>query len=131
MRYICGTLDYGLQLYSSSTTFLIAYSDADWVGCSTNRQSTSCYCVFLANNLLSWSFKRQVTLSRSIAKDEYRGVANAGAETCLLRNLLRELHTPVFVGTFFILITLVPFICPPIMYSMSARNTLRLTFNCS
>nr|GEV15594.1 ribonuclease H-like domain-containing protein [Tanacetum cinerariifolium] len=37
--------------------------------------------VFLGNNLLSWSSKRQSTLSRSSAEAEYRGVANAVAET--------------------------------------------------
>nr|GFB85979.1 ribonuclease H-like domain-containing protein [Tanacetum cinerariifolium] len=29
------------------------------------------------------------------AEAEYRGVANAVAETCWIRNLLRELHTPL------------------------------------
>ncbi|GJR10656.1 ribonuclease H-like domain-containing protein [Tanacetum coccineum] len=72
-----GTLDYGLQLFSSSTIDLVAYSDADWVGCPTTRRSTSGYYVFLSNNLLSWSSKRQPTLSRSSAEAEYRGVANA------------------------------------------------------
>ncbi|GKB15753.1 ribonuclease H-like domain-containing protein [Tanacetum coccineum] len=93
LRYVQGTLDYGLQLFSSSTTDLVAYSDADWVGCPTTRRSTSGYCVFLGNNLLSWSSKRQPTLSRSSAEAEYHGVANAVAETCWLRNLLRELHS--------------------------------------
>ncbi|GJU34195.1 ribonuclease H-like domain-containing protein [Tanacetum coccineum] len=31
LRYIRGTLDYGLQLYSSSTSSLVAYSDVDWL----------------------------------------------------------------------------------------------------
>nr|GEX00054.1 ribonuclease H-like domain-containing protein [Tanacetum cinerariifolium] len=83
------------QLYSSSTTDLVAYSDADWVGCPTTRRSTSGYCVFLGNNLLSWSAKRQPTLSRSNVDAEYPGVTNAVAKTCWLRNLLRELHTPM------------------------------------
>ncbi|GJX33634.1 ribonuclease H-like domain-containing protein [Tanacetum coccineum] len=94
-----GTLDYGLQLFSSTTDSLIAYSDADWAGCPTTRRSTSGYCVFLGNNLLSWSSKRQPTLSRSSAEAEYRGVANAVAETCWIRNLLRELHTPLSSAT--------------------------------
>ncbi|GKB69944.1 putative reverse transcriptase domain-containing protein, partial [Tanacetum coccineum] len=38
-------------------------------------------------------------LSRSSAEAEYRGVANAVAETCWLRNLLRELHTPLSTVT--------------------------------
>ncbi|GJX28587.1 ribonuclease H-like domain-containing protein [Tanacetum coccineum] len=81
LRYIHGTIPYGLHLFSSTTSSLVAYSDADWAGCPTTRRSTSGYCVFLGNNLLSWSSKRQVTLSRSSAKAEYRGVANAVAET--------------------------------------------------
>ncbi|GKD29014.1 ribonuclease H-like domain-containing protein [Tanacetum coccineum] len=99
LRYVSSTLDYVLQLFSSSTTSLVAYSNADWAGCPTTRRSTSRYCVFLGNNLISWSSKRQPTLSRSSAEAEYRGVANVIAETCWLRNLLRELHTPLSSAT--------------------------------
>nr|GEU63689.1 ribonuclease H-like domain-containing protein [Tanacetum cinerariifolium] len=77
LRYVHGTIDYGLQLYSSSTSSLIAYSDVDWAGCSATRRSTSGYYVFLGTNLLSWSSKRQYTLSRSSAEAEYCGVTNA------------------------------------------------------
>ncbi|GJT19686.1 ribonuclease H-like domain-containing protein [Tanacetum coccineum] len=69
------------QLFLSSTTYLVAYSDVDWAGCPTTRRSTSGYYVFLSNNLLSWSSKLQSTLSRSSAKAEYRGVSNAVVET--------------------------------------------------
>nr|GEZ14803.1 ribonuclease H-like domain-containing protein [Tanacetum cinerariifolium] len=99
LRYVHGTLNYGLQLFSSSATSLVSYSDADWAGCPTTRRFTSAYCVFLGNNLLSLSAKRQPTLSRSSAEAEYRGVANAIAETCWLRNLLRKLHTPLSSAT--------------------------------
>nr|GEW47026.1 ribonuclease H-like domain-containing protein [Tanacetum cinerariifolium] len=68
-------------------------------GCPTTQRLTLGYCVFLGNNLLSWSAKRQPTLSRSSAKVEYRGVANAVVETCWLRNLLHELHTPLSSAT--------------------------------
>ncbi|GJV27074.1 ribonuclease H-like domain-containing protein [Tanacetum coccineum] len=71
LRYLRGTTGLGLQL------------------------STSGYCVFLGDNLLTRSSKRQETLSRSRAEAEYRGVANAVAETSWIRNLLRELHTPL------------------------------------
>ncbi|XP_023746732.1 uncharacterized mitochondrial protein AtMg00810-like [Lactuca sativa] len=93
------TLDHGLQLYVSPSWGLIAYSDADWVGCPFTQRSTSGYCVFLGQNLLSWSSKRQGTISRSSAEAEYWGVANAVAETCWLRNLLHELLYPPLTAT--------------------------------
>ncbi|GJT43316.1 ribonuclease H-like domain-containing protein [Tanacetum coccineum] len=99
LRYVQGTLDFGLQLYSSPSSSLVAYTDADWAGCPTTRRSTSGYCVFLGDNLLSWSAKRQHTLSRSSAEAEYRGVANVVAETAWIRNLLRELHSPLHSAT--------------------------------
>ncbi|CAJ2652014.1 unnamed protein product, partial [Trifolium pratense] len=71
LRYIQGTLDYGLHLFKSSISGLVSYTDADWGGCPDTRRSTSGYCVFLGDNLISWSSKRQPTLSRSSAEAEY------------------------------------------------------------
>ncbi|KAL8096904.1 hypothetical protein AgCh_030112 [Apium graveolens] len=51
------------------------------------------------DNLISWSAKRQATLSRSSAEAEYHGVANVVAESCWLRNLLHELHCPIKKAT--------------------------------
>ncbi|GKC61791.1 ribonuclease H-like domain-containing protein [Tanacetum coccineum] len=99
MRYVKGTLDFGLHLYASATTSLVGYTDADWAGFPSTRRSTSGYCVFLGDNLLSLSAKRQHTISRSSAEAEYRGVANVVAETAWIRNLLRELHSPLSTAT--------------------------------
>ncbi|XP_035838179.1 uncharacterized mitochondrial protein AtMg00810-like [Helianthus annuus] len=94
-----GTLEYGIHISTSSSTALTAYSDADWGGCPDSRRSTSGYCIFTGDNLISWSSKRQPTISWSSAEAEYRGVANAVAETSWLRNLLLELRVPVLKAT--------------------------------
>ncbi|GJY13118.1 ribonuclease H-like domain-containing protein [Tanacetum coccineum] len=99
LRYVRGTMYFGLQLYAFATTSLVGYTNADWAGCPSIRRSTSGYYVFLGNNLLSWSAKCQHTLSHSNAKVEYRGVANIVTETAWLRNLLRELHSPLSTAT--------------------------------
>ena len=75
LRYLQDTLDYGLQLYKSPISYLLSYTDADWGGFPDTRCSTSGYCVFLNDNLISWSAKRQPTVSKSSAEVEYRGVA--------------------------------------------------------
>jgi hypothetical protein len=99
LRYLRGTMDTGITISATPSTTLKAYSDADWAGCPDTRRSTSGFCVFLGDSLVSWSSKRQTTVSRSSAEAEYRAVANAAAECCWLRNLLRELHVLVDKAT--------------------------------
>jgi hypothetical protein len=99
LRYLRGTLDFGLLLHWSSTTELRVYTDADWAGCPDTRRSTSGYVVFLGDSLVSWSSKRQPVVSRSSAEAEYRAVANGVAEAAWLRQLLQELHSPLATST--------------------------------
>jgi len=95
LRYVRGTLHLGLLLRPSTQSDLLVYSDADWAGCLDTRKFTSEYAVFLGDNLVSWSSKRQNAVSRSSAEAEYRAVANAVAEVSWLRQLLVELHVPL------------------------------------
>nr|GEZ30241.1 ribonuclease H-like domain-containing protein [Tanacetum cinerariifolium] len=99
LRYVQGTLELGLHLYAFATTSLVGYTDADRAGCPSTRKSTSDYYVFLGDNLLSWSAKRQHTISLFSAETEYVGVANVVAKTTWIRNLLRELHSPLLTAT--------------------------------
>jgi hypothetical protein len=63
LRYLQGTLDLGFHLHRTSPDDLTVYSDADWAGCPDTRRSTSGYGVFLGDNLISWSSKREHSLS--------------------------------------------------------------------
>jgi len=92
LRFVQGTLSSGLHIGTGSVDTLTAYSDADWAGCPDSRRSTSGFCVYLGDNLVSWSSKRQTTVSRSSAEAEYRAVAHVVAECCWLRQFLQELH---------------------------------------
>jgi hypothetical protein len=55
--------------------------------------------MYLGDNLISWSSRRQTTVSRSSAEAEYHAVAMAVAESCWVRQLLQELHRPIQTAT--------------------------------
>ncbi|KAJ9561483.1 hypothetical protein OSB04_006643 [Centaurea solstitialis] len=93
------TLSHGFHIKASTVDRLVAYSDADWAGCPNTRRSTSGLCVYLGDNLVSWSSKRQHVVSRLSAEAEYRGIANVVAEAAWLRNLLLELSCPLSRAT--------------------------------
>jgi hypothetical protein len=95
LRYLEGSLYLGLQLHATPSTTLTGYSNTDWAGCPDTRRSTSGYCIYLGNNFISWSSKRQATVSSSSAEEEYRAVAHVVAECCWVRQLSQELHHPL------------------------------------
>jgi hypothetical protein len=47
MRYLKGTLDFGLCYNGDQDFRMIGYTDSDWVGSVSDRKSTLCYCFSL------------------------------------------------------------------------------------
>lgn len=97
LRFLKDTSHHGIT-YSKSTLQLNAFCDFDWAGSPNDRRSTSSFAVFLGENLLSWSAKKQNVVFRSSTEAEYRSLAIVTVELFWLRMLFCELHIPLLTA---------------------------------
>uniref|UniRef100_A0A2N9FW57 Reverse transcriptase Ty1/copia-type domain-containing protein n=1 Tax=Fagus sylvatica TaxID=28930 RepID=A0A2N9FW57_FAGSY len=81
LRYIRGTFNHGIK-FTPGPLSLSAYTDADWAGDPDDCRSTSGFLVYLGHNAITWSAKKQATVSRSSTESEYQALAIASAELC-------------------------------------------------
>ncbi|XP_070031131.1 uncharacterized mitochondrial protein AtMg00810-like [Nicotiana tomentosiformis] len=80
LRYVKGSPGQGLLYENKGHADIVGYSHADWAGSSSDRQSTSGYCILIKGNLISWKSKKQDMVARSSAKAEYQAMALATCE---------------------------------------------------
>jgi hypothetical protein len=71
LRYLVHTPCFGIWYPKGSTFDLIRYSDSDYAGCKVDKKSTSGTCQFLGRSLVSWSSKKQTSVTLSTAESEY------------------------------------------------------------
>ncbi|KAM1502979.1 hypothetical protein COP2_028602 [Malus domestica] len=79
LRYLKRTMKVGMSYFKGDLN-LTAYSDAYWAGDPNDRRSTTRFVVFLGSNPISWSSKKQQTVSRSSIGAEYRALSTTTTE---------------------------------------------------
>ena len=90
MRYLKGTSQMELA-FRGTLKPLIGYTDADWAGDTQTRRSTSGFLFNIGSGAISWSSKRQPTVSLSTCEAEYIAQTQATKEAMWLRSLLSQL----------------------------------------
>lgn len=80
LRYLKGTVNFGLLYTDVSDVQLAGYSDSDWTGNLDDRKSTSRYAFNIGSGVISCSSKKQLTVSLSSTEAEYKALTNATCE---------------------------------------------------
>ncbi|KAH9793888.1 hypothetical protein KPL71_004697 [Citrus sinensis] len=91
LRYLKETQDYGLKFVKEGELKVTTFTDAEWGSDLDDRRSTGAYCVYLGNNLISWSSKKQSVVTKSSAESEYRALAATVSEITWLKSLFLEI----------------------------------------
>ncbi|KAK3008223.1 hypothetical protein RJ639_015041 [Escallonia herrerae] len=95
LRYVKGTLDYGIIYKKGGDCKLVGFCDADYAGDHDTQRSTTGYIFTLGSGIVSWCSKRQPTVSLSTTEAEYRAAAMAAQESTWILQLLEDLHQPI------------------------------------
>jgi hypothetical protein len=90
LRYLGHTSCLGIWYPKGSTFDLIRYSDSDYARCMVDRKSTSGTCQFLGWSLVSWSSKKQTSVTLSTAEDEYVATGQCCAQLLWMRQTLQD-----------------------------------------
>jgi hypothetical protein len=88
LRYLCGMVDYGLDYYRGDGVRLVGYTDSHWVGCVSDRKSTSGCCFGLGSTVVSWFSRKQKSVALSSTEAEYMATSQASCEALWLRKML-------------------------------------------
>ncbi|WVZ84193.1 hypothetical protein U9M48_031249 [Paspalum notatum var. saurae] len=89
-RYLKFTPVLGLWYSSGSSLSLRGFSDADHTGCRIDRKSTSGTCQLLGTFLVSWSSRKQASVSLSTIEAEYIAAASCCSHLLWMKATLSD-----------------------------------------
>jgi hypothetical protein len=84
MRYLKGTIDYGLSYDGDHNFTLSGYTNSDWAGSVADRKSISGCCFSLGSTMISWKSRKQSSIALNTAEVEYIATCSASCEAIWL-----------------------------------------------
>jgi hypothetical protein len=88
LKYLRGTVGFGLRYVERDGVRLHGYSNSDWAGNVVDRKSTSGGCFSLGSIVVSWYNNKQNSTALSSAEAEYMAIRLASCEAIWLCKLL-------------------------------------------
>ena len=92
MTYLRGTIENGLLFPRGGEPIITIYIDSKFASSVDDNRSTSGYCSFLGNSLVTWRSKKQSEVSLSSAEAELRALKKGVCEEMWLKDILTYLR---------------------------------------
>jgi len=89
IRYLSGTLDYGLLYGKNMNEELCGYTDASWGEDIEDRKSTTGYCFMICGKIVQWRSCKQSIIALSSCEAEYISLSEAVREGRYIQTLCR------------------------------------------
>ena len=80
LRYLAGTVDYGLDYRRPDGIRLIGFTNSDWASSVADRKSTSGCCFSLVLAAVSWFSRKQKSVALRFAEAEYTTTSQASCQ---------------------------------------------------
>jgi hypothetical protein len=91
LRYVKGTVNYGVKFEKCQSFKLYGFSDSDWAGSLDDMRSTSGYCFNFGSGVFSWCSKKQEIVAQSTAEAEFIAATAAVNQALWLKKILSDL----------------------------------------
>ncbi|KAK6123269.1 hypothetical protein DH2020_042997 [Rehmannia glutinosa] len=89
LRYLKGTINYGLFYSTTNDYKLVGYSDSDWSGDVDDRKSTTGFVFFMGDTTFTWMSKRPI-VTLSTCEAEYIVMGKCCAQVLWMRQRMRD-----------------------------------------
>ena len=90
LRYLKGTIDYGLKYEEDQKINLEGYVDSYWAGSAIDRKRNSGCCFSMGSSVISWFRRKQSYMALSTTESEYVVACLASCEAVWLRKILYD-----------------------------------------
>lgn len=93
MRYLRGTVEFGVFYEKGGDEELVGYTDSNYAGDLNDRKCTSGYVFMLGSGAVAWSSKKQPIVTLSTTEAEFVAAATCASQAIWMRRIHEKLSS--------------------------------------
>lgn len=99
LRYLQGTMNFGVFYIRGGTSNLVGFTDSDYAGDSDDSKSTSGYVFMLSGGAIAWSSRKQPIGTLSSTEAEFVAAVGCACQAIWFMKVLEEINHKQVNGT--------------------------------